>query len=193
MLRRLYAWTLGLAGHRRAPVALAAVSFAESSVFPIPPDVLLIPMVLAAPAKAWRIAGVCTAASVLGGLAGYAIGYYAFEVVGRPIVEFYGYASEFAEFQGWYARMGWWIVVGGGFTPFPYKVVTILSGVAALDPVSFIIASALSRGLRFFAVAALLWRFGAPLRGFLEAHLGKLTAVFFVLLVGGFLAVKFLL
>jgi len=115
------------------------------------------------------------------------------EVVGRPIVEFYGYASEFAEFQGWYARMGWWIVVGGGFTPFPYKVVTILSGVAALDPVSFIVASALSRGLRFFAVAALLWRFGAPLRGFIEAHLAKLTVLFFVLLLGGFLAVKYLL
>ncbi|MFQ5619842.1 MAG: YqaA family protein [Rhodospirillales bacterium] len=193
MLRKLYDRTMALAAHRHALWALAVVSFAESSVFPIPPDVVLIPMVLAARGSAWRIALVCTAASVLGGFAGYGIGYMLFETVGRPILDFYGYGAQFTRFQGYYNEWGAWIVAGAGLTPFPYKVITIASGVTALDPVVFGIASALSRGARFFAVAALLWYFGAPVRAFIESNLGWLTALFFALLVGGFALVRFVL
>jgi membrane protein YqaA with SNARE-associated domain len=191
MLRRIYDWTIGLAGHRRALPALALISFAESSFFPVPPDVLLIPMVLAARNKAWRIAAVCTLSSVAGALLGYAIGYFVFESLGRPLLDFYGAADAFAEFRDAYKELGWWIVVGGGVTPFPYKVVTILSGVAGLDPVTFVGASLLSRGLRFFLEAALLWYVGPPIRAFIEKNLALLATVFFVLLFGGFILVVY--
>ena len=192
MLQRLYDRTMELSAHKHALWALFIVSFIESSVFPIPPDVMLIPMVLAARKRAWAIAGVCTVASVLGGMAGYGIGYGLYDTIGRAIVEFYGYAGKFATFQGWYNDHGAWIVFGAGLTPFPYKVITIASGVTALDPATFMIASVLARGLRFFLVAALLWHFGEPIRAFIEKHLGKLTIIFFVLLVGGFVALKYL-
>ena len=168
MLRRLYDWTLSLARHRHAMPALAGVSFVESSVFPIPPDVLLIPMVLAKPEKAFRIAAVCTAASVLGGLLGYAIGVFLFEELGKPLLEFYGYGTKFAEFQGKYHDWGAWVVFIAGVTPFPYKVITILSGVTALDIFIFTVASVVARGLRFFIVAGLLWRYGEPIQAFIE-------------------------
>ncbi len=193
MLRRLYDWTMGLAGHRHALAGLAVVSFVESSVFPIPPDVLLIPMVLAAPTRAWRIALVCTVASVAGGLAGYGIGLFLFDTVGRPLVEFYGATDAFGQFQAAYNEWGAWIVGGAGLTPFPYKVITILSGVTELDVTVFTVASAASRGLRFFAEAALLWHFGQPIRAFVEGNLGLLTTVFFVVLIGGFALVRFIL
>ncbi len=193
MLRRLYDQTLKLSEHRHALWALALVSFAESSVFPIPPDVLIIPMVLAARHKAWRIAAVCTVASALGGMAGYGIGYFLYEAVGRPIVEFYGYAAKFANFQAAYNEWGIWIVFSAGFSPIPYKIFTIASGVTGMDPVSFALASVVSRGARFFLVAALLWKFGTPIRIFIEKHLGKLTLAFVVLLVGGFVLIKFAL
>ena len=192
MLRRLYDWTMTLAGHRRATSALAAVSFIESSVFPIPPDVLLIPMVLADRAKAFRIAFICTLASVLGGMLGYGIGVFLFEEIGRPLLEFYGYAPKFTEFQAKYNEWGAWTVFIAGVTPFPYKVITILSGVTALDLFVFTIASLAARGLRFYIVAGLLWKFGEPIRDFIEKYLGLLFALFCVLLVGGFVAVKFL-
>jgi membrane protein YqaA with SNARE-associated domain len=191
VLRRLYDWTMGLAAHRRATWALAAVSFIESSVFPIPPDVLLIPIVLADRARAWRIALVCTAASVLGGLAGYVIGHFLYEEIGKPVLEFYGYAPEFAEFQAKYNAWGAWAVFVAGVTPFPYKVITILSGVTGLDVIIFTVASILSRGLRFFVVAALLWRFGPPIKDFIERRLHLLFWLFCALLVGGFVLVKF--
>ncbi len=143
---------------------LALIAFVESSVFPIPPDVLLIPMVLAAPGRAWLIATLCTVSSVAGGMLGYAIGALLFEAIGRPILDFYGYASQFAEFQTWYNDWGAWIVFGAGLTPFPYKVITIASGVTGLNLATFMIASVLARGGRFFAVAALLWWFGEPIR-----------------------------
>jgi membrane protein YqaA with SNARE-associated domain len=190
-LHSLYDWTMGLAAHRHALWALAIISFAESSFFPVPPDVLLIPMVLAARERAWRIALVCTLASVAGGIAGYGIGAFLYETIGRPLVEFYGAANAFAEFRASFNEWGWWIVAGGGLTPFPYKVITILSGVAGLDLATFGAASFASRGLRFFAVAALLWYFGPPIRAFIEAHLGKLATLFFVLLIGGFLVLGF--
>ena len=193
MLRRLYDWTMGLAGHRHATPALAAVSFVESSVFPIPPDIVLIPMVLADRAKAFRIALICTIASVLGGMLGYAIGVFLFEEIGRPMLEFYGYGPKVAEFQGKYNDWGAWAVFIAGVTPFPYKVITILSGVTSLDLLVFVVASVAARGLRFFIVAALLWKFGEPIRDFIEKYLGLLFVAFCVLLIGGFVLVKFLI
>ncbi len=175
-----------------APWMLALIAFAESSVFPIPPDVLLIPMVLAAPNRAWLIAAVCTVASVAGGMLGYAIGALLFDTIGRPVLAFHGYLERFTEFRAAYNDWGAWIVFGAGLTPFPYKVITIASGVTGLDLTTFTIASVLARGGRFFAVAALLWWFGAPIKRFIEANLGWLTALFFVLLFGGFLVLKLL-
>lgn len=191
-LHRLYAWTMAQATRPYALWTLAAISFAESSVFPIPPDALLIPMVLAAPRRAWLIAGVCTVSSVLGGLAGYAIGALLFDAIGRPVLEFYGYFDKFAEFQERYNAWGAWIVFGAGLTPFPYKVITIASGVTGLNLVTFMVASVLARGLRFFMAAALLCYFGEPIRTFIERNLGWLTVLFFALLLGGFLVVRLL-
>jgi membrane protein YqaA with SNARE-associated domain len=191
VLRSLYDWTMRLSGHRHALWALAALTFAESSIFPIPPDVLLIPMVLAARDRAWLIAFVCTVASVLGGYAGYGIGFFLFDEIGRPILEFYGYMHQFDVFRDKYNEWGAWIVAGAGFTPFPYKVITIASGVTGLNLITFSIASLLSRAARFFLVAALLWRFGPPIRAFVENNLAMLATVFFALLLGGFLLVKF--
>jgi membrane protein YqaA with SNARE-associated domain len=193
MLKPLYDWTMNLAAHRHAMVALAVVAFVESSVFPIPPDVLIIPMVLAARPRAWRIAAVATIASVVGGLAGYAIGALLFDSLGQPLLDFYGYQAKFADFQDRYQEWGAWIVAGAGLTPFPYKVITITSGVMDLNLAVFMIASVLSRGARFFLVAGLLWYFGPPIRRFIEDNLALLTTAFFVLLIGGFVAVKYLL
>jgi membrane protein YqaA with SNARE-associated domain len=191
-LRGLYDWAMAQAERPYALWTLALIAFVESSVFPIPPDVLLIPIVLAAPTRAWLIAGVCTVSSVLGGMLGYAIGALLFEALGRPILEFYGYLARFAEFQAQYNAWGAWIVFGAGLTPFPYKVITIASGVTGLDLVTFTVASIVGRGMRFFAVAALLWWFGAPIKRFIETNLGWLTIIFFVLLFGGFLVLKLL-
>ncbi len=192
MLRRLYDWTMDLAARPYALWALAVISFIESSVFPIPPDVLLIPMILAARQRAWLIAGVCPLASVAGGIAGYAIGALLFDTLGQPIVEFYGYMDRYQEFQAGYEEWGAWIVAGAGFTPFPYKVITITSGVMDLNFAVFMIASILSRGARFFLLAALLWYFGPPIRSFIERYLPQLTVLFFVLLLGGFVAIRYL-
>ena len=193
MLRSTYDWVMGLAARRDAIWVLAAVAFIESSVFPIPPDVLLIPMVLAARDRAWRYAAVCTIASVLGGMLGYAIGMFLFDSAGQPLLEFYGYAAKFDEFRGRYNEWGAWIVFIAGLTPFPYKVITIASGVAELDLAVFTVASVLARGLRFFIVAALLWWLGPPVREFIEKRLGLMTIVFCVLLLGGFVVAKYAL
>ena len=192
MIRALYDWTMRLGASRHALWALAAVSFIESSVFPIPPDVLLIPMILAAPHRAFRIAALCTLASVLGGLLGYWIGFAAFEQVGRPVLEFYGKDAYFADFARRYNDWGAWAVLTAGVTPFPYKVITILSGATALNIWVFLVASVIARGLRFFVVAWLLWRFGAPIRDFIEHRLGILFTVFVALLIGGFVAIRYL-
>jgi membrane protein YqaA with SNARE-associated domain len=191
MLRGLYDHTMRLSQHPHALWALAVVAFIESSFFPVPPDAMLIPMVLAAREQAWRIAAVCTVASVIGGLFGYGLGYFLFEEIGEPLLRFYGYEDKFMEFREAYNEWGAWIVAAAGLTPFPYKVITIASGVTQLDLATFNIASVLSRGARFFLVAALLWRYGPPMRAFIEANLGILTTAFFVLLLGGFLALKY--
>jgi len=191
VLRRLYDWTMDLSGRPHALTALAVVSFIESSVFPIPPDVLLIPMVLAARERAWLIAAVCTITSVLGGLAGYGIGLFLFEQIGRPLLEFYGYTDRFGDFQAYYNDWGAWAVFIAGTTPFPYKVITILSGVTALSVPVFLVASVLARGIRFFLVAGLLWYFGEPIRAFIERRLGLLFTLFCILLIGGFVALRY--
>ena len=191
MLKRLYDRTLAIAAHRHALPGLAAVSFVESSVFPIPPDVLLIPMVLADRARAWLIALVCTVASVLGGLLGWVIGYYLFDTVGQAVLEFYGYTDKFRDFQAFYDEWGFWFVMAAGFTPFPYKVITITSGVLSLNPLVFLLASVISRGGRFYLECALLWYFGPPIRRFIEKNLGPLTVLFLALLFGGFLLARY--
>ena len=190
MLRRLYDWTMDLASHKNAVWALCAAAFIESSVFPIPPDVLLIPIILAAREKAWRYAAMCTIASVLGGMLGYAIGAGLYESVGRPILEFYDYAAKFSDFSDAYNEYGGWIVFVAGVTPFPYKVITIASGVTELDLTTFTVASVLARGLRFFMVATLLYYFGPPIREFIEKRLWLMFAVFCALLFSGFILLK---
>jgi len=193
MLRRLYDWTMNLAGHRHAGRMLGFVSFIESSVFPIPPDVILIPMVLSERAKAWIYAGIATIASVLGGLLGYVIGAFLFEAIGQPLLQFYGYGEKFADFAARYNEWGAWIVFIAGVTPFPYKVITIASGATALNVWVFILASILARGLRFFVLCALLYWFGPPIRAFVEKYLGLVATAFVILLVGGFVIVKYVI
>jgi len=192
MIRRLYDWTIALAASRYALWALAMVAFVESSVFPIPPDVLMIPMILAAPSRAWLIAGVALVASVLGGLAGYFIGAGLFDTVGRPVLEFYGKTDAADEFAQRFNDYGAWAVLVAGVTPFPFKVITIMSGWTGLSLPVFILSSIIARGLRFFVVAALLRRYGSPIRDFIERRLGLVFTAFIVILVGGFYLVKYL-
>jgi membrane protein YqaA with SNARE-associated domain len=191
MLRRLYDWTMSLARTRHAERALAGVSFVESSFFPIPPDVLLIPMVLADRAKWIRYALVCTIASVLGALLGYAIGAFLYEAIGQRILAVYNAEDAFQRVTDWYDAWGGWGVLFAAVTPFPYKVLTIFSGFAGLDIATFVVVSVIGRGLRFFLVAWLLKLFGEPIRLFIERHLGLLFTLFMVLLIGGFIAVGY--
>ncbi|MBN9673378.1 YqaA family protein [Roseibium aggregatum] len=190
MIRRLYDWTLSLAAGPRAPVALGSVSFIESSVFPIPPDILLIPMVIARREKAWWYAFLCTITSVAGGIAGYLIGMFLFDQVAVPVLTFYGKMHWLEEFSTVFNQYGWWFVFIAGLTPFPYKVITIASGVAGLSLPVFIFASIVSRGIRFFIVAALLYLFGPPIKDFIERRLGLMFTIFVVLLVGGFVLLR---
>ncbi|MGI9372874.1 MAG: YqaA family protein [Hyphomicrobiales bacterium] len=192
MLRRLYDWVMGLAAHRNATGVLAAVSFAESSFFPIPPDAFLVPMILAKREKAWWYAFVCTVASVIGGLVGYFIGAVLFDAFGKAILSFYGFQAHFEEFSTNYTKNGWLYVFGAGLTPFPYKVITIASGVIGLALPVFIGASVVARSIRFFAVAALLYFFGPPVKSFIEKYLGLVTIGFFLLVALGFYAIKYL-
>lgn len=184
---------MALASGRFAVPALAGVSFAESSFFPLPPDILLIPMVLAERAKAWWYAFVATVSSVIGGLAGYAIGVFFFTAVAEPLLEFYGYGEQFAEFQTWFSDKGAWIVLFAGITPFPYKVITIASGTVGLSLPVFLIASIVARGLRFSIVAGLLYFYGAPIRDFIERRLGLVFTIFMILLIGGFVLIRYVI
>lgn len=192
MIRKLYDWTLAWAAHPRALWVLGLVAFVESSIFPIPPDVLLLPMVLARPNRAWLIAGVCTVSSVLGGMLGYAIGYFAFDTLGQPVLTALGKADSFDGFIERYNEWGAWVVLAAGVTPFPYKVITILSGATQLSLPVFIISSIVARGLRFFIVAGLLWWLGEPVKAFIEKRLGLVFTLALVILFGGFYAVRFL-
>jgi membrane protein YqaA with SNARE-associated domain len=193
MIRRVYDWTMRTASHPKAPHALFWVSFAESSVFPIPPDVMLIPMVVANRAKAWLYVAICTAGSVLGGVLGYAIGYFLYETLGLWLINLYGLAAQAEAYRAAYNEWGLWIILIKGLTPIPYKLVTIASGAAAFDFWVFMAASVVTRGGRFFLVAALLYWLGEPIREFIERRLTLVTTAFVVLLVGGFVVVRYLL
>lgn len=186
MLRGLYNWTMSLAQSRYALWALAVVAFVESSFFPIPPDVLMIPMIIARPSRAFIIAGIATLASVMGGLFGYYIGFALMETIGQPILDFYGKGEKFADFAETYNEWGAWAVLVAGVTPFPFKVITIASGVTQLSLPLFITFAIIARSLRFFLVAVLLWKFGEPIRDFIEKRLGLMFILFCVLLIGGF-------
>ncbi len=190
LMHKIYDSIINLSGNKNALFWLFVISFVESSFFPIPPDIMLIPMILATPKKAWRIAGVCTLASVIGAYLGYVIGYYFFEMVAEPLLNFYGYLEKFNEFKHLYEQWGAWIVFGAGITPFPYKIITIASGVVHLNLLVFTIASIVARGLRFFLIAWLLKVYGERMRVFIEKNLGWLSVLFLALLIGGFLLIK---
>ena len=190
MLSHLYTRFLDLAKHPKALWVLALVAFAESSVFPIPPDLLILPMVLATPSRAWLIAGVAMVASVAGGLLGYAIGALMFEQLGQPILKTLGKADAMEAFNQRFNLLGFWAVLTAGLTPFPYKVITIMSGWTGMPLGTFIATSLLARGLRFFIVATLLWKFGTPIRNFIERRLGLVSVAFVLTLLGGFVLMK---
>ncbi len=192
MIRGLYDWTLSMANHRHALWVLALVSFVESSFFPIPPDILMIPMILAAPKRAFVIAGVATVSSVLGGMLGYFIGAVLFDTVGQPIFDFYGKADAVESFNKSFNDYGAWAVLIAGVTPFPYKVITIMSGWTGLSLPIFVISSVVARALRFFVLATLLWKYGDPIKAFIEKYLGLLFTLFVILLFGGFYLLRYL-
>ncbi|MBA85563.1 YqaA family protein [Thalassobius sp. S69A] len=192
MIKGLYNWTMSLAEHPRALWLLAFIAFIEASVFPIPPDVLMIPMILARPSRAWLIAGVALVSSVAGGLLGYLIGAQFYEQIGRPILESMGKADAMAEYNSRFNDFGFWPVLIAGITPFPFKVITIMSGWTGLPLLTFFATSIIARGLRFFIVAGLLWKYGAPIRDFIERRLGLMFTLFVIILLGGFYLVKYL-
>lgn len=191
MLRKLYDRLTVLASQPGALWILAAVSFVESSFFPIPPDIMLIPMVLANRQRAWVFAGVCTIASVLGGFLGYAIGYYLFETAGKWVIDFYHLQPAFESFKHQFNEWGVWVILIKGLTPIPYKIVTIASGAAHFDLLTFGLASLVTRGGRFFLVAGLLYVVGEPVREFVEKRLTLVTTAFVLIIVGGFVALAY--
>jgi membrane protein YqaA with SNARE-associated domain len=188
MLRRLYDWVLDLSARPWAPTALAVISFAESSVFPIPPDVMLVPMCLAKPNRAFWYAGLCTVASVLGGLLGYAIGALLYDTLGLFLIRLYGYGDKLETFRAAYAEWGHWIILIKGATPIPYKLVTIASGFAGYSLFWFIVLSIITRGVRFYLVATLLYFWGEQARAFIERRLGLILFLFVVIFITGFYA-----
>ena len=190
MMHKIYNSIINLSGNKNALFWLFVISFAESSFFPIPPDIMLIPMILATPKQAWKIAGVCTVASVIGAYLGYIIGFYFFQLIAEPLLNFYGYLEKFNKFKQLYTEYGAWIVFGAGITPFPYKIITIASGVVHLNLVVFTLASVVARGLRFFVIAWLLKAYGEKMRLFIEKNLGWLSILFLILLIGGFALIK---
>jgi membrane protein YqaA with SNARE-associated domain len=186
MFKRLYHWVLSLAESERAPSALAAIAFAESSFFPIPPDVILIPMSLARPKQAWRYAAICTIASVAGGMVGYAIGALLFDTIGKWLIDAYGYGDRMAALKETYARWGALVILLKGLTPIPYKLVTIASGLLGYNFFIFVLLSVLTRGTRFFVLAGVLNRYGDPLRAALERHFALFMGIIAVTIVAGF-------
>jgi membrane protein YqaA with SNARE-associated domain len=191
MIRRFYDWVIALAERPAAPWWLFGVAFVEASFFPIPPDALLIPMVIAQRNRAFLFAIIATIGSVLGGALGYAIGFYLLDKLATPIINFYHYHTAFAAFQHKFAQYGVWVILIKGLTPIPYKIVTIAAGAAAFNFPLFIGASILTRGARFFLLAVLLRQFGPPVRVFIEKRLGLVTGLLAAGIIGGFLILKF--
>ncbi len=192
MLRRLYDFILSLAASPRAGLWLAVVAFAESSFFPIPPDTLLLPMALAKPERAWRYALICSVSSVLGGLLGYAIGALLYEQVAKPILEMYHYSAQFEVFRQRFAENGVMIILLKGLLPIPFKIITIAAGVAQMNIPAFIAACIVTRSGRFFLEAALLRRFGPPVRTFIEHRLMLVTSIAAAAIVGGFVLIRYI-
>ena len=186
MFKKLYHWTLSLAESPRATWALGGVAFAESSFFPIPPDVILVPMSLANPKRAWFYAGLCTVFSVLGGILGYAIGWLLWDTVGQWLINLYGYATKMETVKAAYAEWGWAVILVKGLTPIPYKLVTIVSGVLEYNFLLFVLLSIITRGARFFLLAGLLSKFGGPIKNMLEKHFALFMILIAVFVVGGF-------
>ncbi|GJE73564.1 YqaA family protein [Methylorubrum suomiense] len=193
MIRRLYEWILALAAKPSAPWALGAVSFAESSFFPVPPDAMLVPMAVSRPDRVWFYATIATVASVLGGLFGYAIGALLFDSVGAWLFKIYGLADKAETFQQSYATYGHWVILLKGLTPIPYKLVTITSGFAHYSLFWFTVLSVITRGARFFLLAGLLGRYGVGIRAVLDRHLNVVAGLFAVVIILGFVAFKVLL
>ena len=192
IFRKLYDWTLNKARHKKASWFLIIVSFAESSFFPIPPDVLLIPMVLANRLRAWFYALICTLSSVSGGIIGYLIGFLFYSNVGSLIIVLYGLSNSFDNFENYYNEWGVWIVLGAGFTPFPFKFITIASGVFGLNLFLFIIVAIVARGLRFYLISSLLFIFGDKIKNLIDKYFNLLVSLFFILLIGSILFLKLL-
>lgn len=192
MLQKTYDWMMEKAAHRHAVWWLAFISFIESSVFPIPPDLMLIPMVLAAPTRWFRLAMVCTLSSVVGGYLGYAIGYYFMDSIGVAILAALHLTEKFDAFKPLVDEYGVWVIIIKGATPIPYKLITIAAGAFHFDLAHFSFASFIARGMRFFLVAVLLWRFGPPIRVFVERRLKLVTTALVVLMVAGVAVLKFL-
>jgi len=193
MLKRLYLWTLAQAQSRHAVPSLAVISFAESSFFPIPPDIVLAPMALARPERAFFYAAVCTLASVAGGVFGYMIGYFLFETVGQWLIDLYGYADKMAGMRIFYDQWGWAAVLIGGLTPVPYKLITIVSGLMEYNFLLFVVLSTLTRGLRFFLLAGVLFMWGAPIKVLIDRYFTWIMIAVAVALIGGFILVGSLL
>ncbi|MHB9029247.1 MAG: YqaA family protein [Candidatus Latescibacterota bacterium] len=191
VVRRMYNWVLHWSETPYGPWALFVLAFMESSFFPIPPDVLLIALALGLPKRAFRFALMCTVGSVLGGMFGYFIGASFFDLIGHRILEFYGALDKFAEVQNLYNEFGVWVVGIAGFTPIPYKVFTIASGVFHMDFAPFVLVSFFTRGTRFFIVAGLIWKFGTPIKNFIDKYFDVLSIAFVIILLLGFAAVKF--
>lgn len=189
--RRLYDWVLSWAERPHGSAALFGLAFAESSFFPIPPDVLLIALTLGAPRRWWRLASNCTVASVLGALLGYAIGRFLMDTVGVRIIAFYQAEEYYRQVEAWYHRYDYWVVFAAAFTPIPYKVFTIASGAFHMNVPAFLLVSAIGRGTRFFVVSGLLYAFGSPIKRFIDRYFDLLALLFVVLLVSGFLVIKY--
>ena len=192
IFRKLYNWTLNKSGHKNASWFLGIISFAESSFFPIPPDIILIPMIIAKRTRAWFYAFICTITSVCGGIIGYIIGYFFYSSIGIIIVNTYGLSNSFDSFEQYYNEYGVWIVLGAGFTPFPFKFITIASGVFNLNIILFVIVAIFARGLRFYLLAILLYIFGNKIKELIDKYFNLLASLFFILLVGSLLLIKFL-
>lgn len=192
MLRKLYDWTMEKAGHKYAERWLFGISFVESSFFPIPPDVMLAPMCVAKPKRSFYYALICTIASVLGALLGYAIGFFFFDLIGTLILDLYGLGDQFDGFAADFNEQGWLIVLLAGFTPLPFKVITIAAGATAMPLYILILAAIIARSARFFLVATLLWKFGPPMKAWIEKNFALATTLVGILFVGGFIALKYL-